>query len=94
MKRYAWIYSPIDSRMEESEDGSFITFIDHEAALAEAVADAERYRHLRQHVHGENYGLTSQCFVFDWPTPLSNIMRGSVAQHLDAAIDAARKEGV
>ena len=57
-----------------------------------AVADAERYRYIRQHVHGENYGLTSQCFVFDWPTPLSNIMHGSVAQHLDAAIDAAKEE--
>lgn len=57
--------------------------------LGEARKDAERYRHIRQHVHGEHYGLTSQCFVFDWPTPLSNVMRGSVAQHLDAAIDAA-----
>lgn len=63
-----------------------------EAERGALKVDAERYRHIRHHVHGENYGLTSQTFVFDWPTPLANIMRGSVAEHLDAAIDAARKE--
>jgi hypothetical protein len=52
-------------------------------------ADANRYRWLRDNTHGEADARGRQQFVMPDPHPQANIMRGSVAQHLDAAIDAA-----
>jgi hypothetical protein len=65
------------------------------AALDEAQADAARYRWLRGQVWGCRHALGKGPAIFAFPTakelpPLSDIMKGSVAQHLDAAIDAAR----
>ena len=50
--------------------------------------DAERYRWLRANTHGEKDRRGRQEFCMPDPCPRANIMRGSVAQHLDAAIDA------
>ena len=58
---------------------------------AELVRDAERYRWLRNWTRGV-YGIDSNpAFILPHvPTMLDqNIMSGSVAQHLDNAIDAA-----
>jgi hypothetical protein len=59
------------------------------AAQADQL-DAARYRWLRGRVAGEStkYG---QLFVISEPRPVGNIMKGCVAQHFDAAIDAAMK---
>lgn len=59
--------------------------------------DAERYRWLRVRVSGHRAVSSARPATFAFPgpmllTPLGDIMRGSVAQHLDAAIDAARAE--
>ncbi len=53
--------------------------------------DAERYRWLSSRTSGHRNGLGA---YFGWPGPLTvvataNILTGSVAQHLDAAIDTA-----
>lgn len=61
-----------------------------QAAEIEALrADAERYRWLRAKTTGYEESRGRQSFDLPDPHPLGNIMRGSVAQHLDAAIDAA-----
>lgn len=62
-----------------------------EAATADRV-DAERYRWLRRHTTGQSDKRGRQEFALPDPHPLSNIMKGSVSQHLDAAIDAARSQ--
>ena len=78
--------------MAEIEPG---TWCDHptgeclySAELAALRKDAERYRWLRANTHGEQDGRGRQEFCMPDPCPRANIMRGSVAQHLDAAIDA------
>ncbi len=66
-------------------------FEKRQALFAHAVAlekDAARYRWLRTHTHGERDAAGRAEFCMPNPMPRSNIMRGSVAQHLDAAIDA------
>jgi hypothetical protein len=58
-------------------------------------ADALRYRWLQHKTRGV-YGVTSdQEFVLPHVQRVAgqDLMRGSVAQHLDKAIDAAMKEG-
>lgn len=52
--------------------------------------DAARYRWLRRHTRGTRDTRGRQEFELPDPHPIGNIMQGSVAQHLDAAIDAAR----
>lgn len=64
----------------------------HDAELAELRKDAERYRKLRAMVRGERHLGTGHNQGFAFPSryelqPLADIMRGSVAQHLDATID-------
>jgi hypothetical protein len=57
-------------------------------------ADAARYQHIRTKTRGV-YGVTTdQEFVLPHIQRVAgqDLMRGSVAQHLDAAIDAAMKE--
>ena len=62
--------------------------------------DAERYRWLRNLTRGQQiFGGVStgsspsmQWFEFPPISPVSNIMRGAVSQHLDEAIDAARSK--
>lgn len=63
--------------------------------LEAAEKDAARYRWLQYRTAGlrDNEGRA----YFSFPSmfglrPVSDIMRGSVAQHLDAAIDAAMKD--
>lgn len=55
------------------------------------LRDAERYRWLRSKTSG-GYSMPGSPASFQLPLirPVGNIMKGSVAQHLDAAIDAAR----
>ncbi len=55
------------------------------------MSDAARYDWIRAHTRA---GRTDGGFVFVLPDiePLGNVMPGSVAQHLDAAIDAVRGE--
>jgi hypothetical protein len=61
-----------------------------EARLREAEADVRRYQYIQRWTRGErNHNGRKQQFNFDFPPPLGNVMQGSVAQHLDAAIDAA-----
>lgn len=67
---------------------------ERDAARAEVEAlreDAERYRWLRLHTIGKADPRGRQEFELPDPHPRGDIMRGSVAQHLDAAIDSARK---
>jgi hypothetical protein len=64
------------------------------AQVAALEGDAGRYRWLREHVSGHRAVSSARPATFAFPgpmvlTPLGDIMRGSVAQHLDAAIDAA-----
>lgn len=58
-----------------------------EAELAEAKADAERYQWLR-HRTGASSGGFHNIYLPELP---ANWQQGSIAQHLDAAIDAAMK---
>jgi hypothetical protein len=60
------------------------------ATVAQLREDAERYRWLRAWTTGQSDARGRQAFALPDPHPLGNIMRGSVSQHLDAAIDAAR----
>ena len=66
------------------------------------TADAERYRYLRHWTQGTNIHeqrnnvvMKHGRFILPHIEPVGDIMRGSVAQHLDEAIDAAvaKKEG-
>lgn len=63
------------------------------AAKLEALeADAERYQFIRARTSGHLNGLGA---YFGWPGPLTvvaprTILKGSVAEHLDKAIDAAK----
>jgi hypothetical protein len=55
--------------------------------------DAARYRWLRARVSGHRALGSARPASFGFPTsiglpPIGDIMKGSVAQHLDAAIDA------
>jgi len=50
--------------------------------------DAERYRWLLDRIGATRIG---GFFIADWPSTAADLMEGSVAGHLDAAIDAARK---
>lgn len=64
------------------------------AQVAALEVDAGRWRGLRAMVRGERHLGTGHNQGFAFPSrfelpPLSDILRGSVAQHLDAAIDAA-----
>jgi hypothetical protein len=64
-----------------------------QAEVERLRADAERYLWLRHRIGGSHTFNGKQCFAF--PTgfqlpPVGNIFQGSVAQHLDAAIDQAR----
>lgn len=61
-------------------------------AQAALEADAERYRWLRHGTAGVRDSRGRMEFDLPDPHPLGNIMQGSVAQHLDAAIDAARSK--
>ena len=66
------------------------------ARLDAAEADAARYRWVRHRVSGHGSHIDHQHFGF--PTslalrPVGDLMKGSVSQHLDAAIDAARAKG-
>ena len=71
-----------------------------EAEVEGLKADAERYRWLRNLTRGQQtFGGVStgsspsmQWFKFPPISPVSNIMRGAVSQHLDEAIDAARSK--
>lgn len=57
--------------------------------IAALRKDAERYRWLRAQVRGARDERGRQEFDMPDPHPLGDIMRGSVAQHFDAAVDAA-----
>jgi hypothetical protein len=68
---------------------------DAEAERDALRKDAERWRKFRLMVRGERHIGTGHNQGFAFPSrfdlpPLADIMRGSVAQHLDAAIDAAK----
>lgn len=65
-------------------------------ALAEAGedrVDAERYRHIQLHTRGYYDIDAIQAFALPYVTPVTDIMKGGIAGHLDAAIDAARGRG-
>lgn len=93
------LLAAFDIRANYTTAGSLAEWlVDHAKPLLEAAeecerlrADAERYRWLRAHTFG-TYGIDAKpAFVLPHvPTNRVNIMRGSVAGHLDAAIDAAR----
>lgn len=68
------------------------------AVSAGDALDAQRYRWLRARVSGHRSVNSARPATFAFPgpmalTPVADIMRGSVAQHLDAAIDAAMSDG-
>lgn len=63
-----------------------------EAEVAALRLDAGRYRWIRNGTSGERFVSGIQAFVFPAIKPVGNIMRGSVAQHLDEAIDAAKEQ--
>ena len=65
------------------------TLAQPDSAPAQADAlDAARYRYLRRWTSGQRHSRGRTQFVMPDPCPIGNIMQGSVAQHLDAAIDA------
>lgn len=59
--------------------------------LAEARQDAERWDWFRSKTRGERSVDGRGQFVQPRISPITGIMMGSIAEHLDAAIDAARK---
>ena len=78
-------------------DMSIIRMREQDLRIAELeqgqdALDAKRYRWIRAHASAKRYGVTSGP-EFVWPqiqrTPEQDLMRGSVAQHLDTSIDAA-----
>lgn len=80
-----------DGRLEELVDAAMSALEAQSAELARLRVLAGRYEFLRRHTRGA-YGIdTKQCFILPHvaPVPCTNIMKGSVGQHLDAAIDAA-----
>lgn len=61
-----------------------------EQAVAPYREDAERWQYFRSRVSA----ATRKTFHFEGivrPLPAADLWRGSVAQHLDASIDAARR---
>jgi hypothetical protein len=78
---------------ERLDPESFAKARAERAELDAQRKDAERYRKLRALVRGERHLGTGHNQGFAFPSrfelpPLGDIMRGSVVQHLDAAIDA------
>lgn len=59
------------------------------ARLAALEADARRYQWLRNGTMGDRHPSGRPYFLIVDPRPVGNIMQGSVAEHLDEAIDAA-----
>ena len=81
------------SAKRTNQPGAFVPI----AELESLRKDAERWRKLRAMVRGERSSESARPAHFAFPThmeltPLADIMRGSVAQHLDAAIDAAMSD--
>jgi hypothetical protein len=62
---------------------------ERDAEIERLRVDARRYRWLRNRTRGVRDSRGRMEFDMPDPHPLGNIMQGSVAQHLDAAIDAA-----
>ncbi|MFS2103629.1 hypothetical protein [Ralstonia sp. Ralssp135] len=60
--------------------------------LAPMVEDAERYRYLQGSVCATRVAPARCEFFLQLPLPVKDPMRGSVAQHFDEAIDAAREQ--
>jgi hypothetical protein len=95
-ERIAALEDEVALRMSEAMKmhGDILDLTAERDALRE---DAERYRWLRTRVSGHRAVGSGRPATFAFPGPLDlppigDIMRGSVAQHLDAAIDAARKK--
>ena len=88
--------SPYDVHCDELAVGSQVEKLIADLAAANAVsdelrADAGRYRHLRQFTSAGRNTVGRQIFVLPYVSPAGlDLFHGSVAQHLDAAIDAAR----
>lgn len=57
------------------------------------VGDAERYQCLRNHISGDTDNFGNKVFELKSVRPLANHMKGSVAQHLDEAIDSIIRAG-
>ena len=89
-------------RLKPSDTGEYVLYADHVAAidaqarqieelidqLAAKDVDGDRYRYLRQKVSGWRVnGEGPMRFKFPDIDPLDDISRGSIAQHLDKAID-------
>jgi hypothetical protein len=86
----------IGSRSSRDEFISYV--IRHREAIAQALEDLERWQHLQRNISAErSANRLGARFVFPkWATKYytePDLMRGSVAQHLTAICDAARKEG-
>lgn len=60
-----------------------------DARIAALELNDARYRWLRDNTSGHRYADGEMVFVHPTVKPIGNIMRGSVAEHLDNAIDAA-----
>jgi len=58
-------------------------------ALTDDARDAARYRYLQGFVFADRGRRGPAYFGLPLPRPVSDPMRGSVAEHFDAAIDAA-----
>lgn len=87
---HAMQYLALTDAMDYTAGPCLLSPEEYAAALRK---DAERYRKLRARVRGERHLGTGHNQGFAFPSrfelqPLADIMRGSVSQHLDAAIDS------
>ena len=94
------------ARAIEPEGNGYILPVTFARAIEQAVLqspevqalrkDAERYKYIRLKVSASNVnhlGRPMRQFHFDrLPDPLNNPLKGSVAGHLDDAIDAAMEQ--
>jgi hypothetical protein len=59
------------------------------AALRPELESAERYRQITAHVTANN----KEFYFFDLPVPPPKWYHGSILEHFNKALDAARQEG-
>ena len=62
------------------------------AEVEQSKRDAERYKFFRNKtagIDGSERGQPDQYFSFPYIPPVSDLMKGSMGQHIDEAIDAA-----
>lgn len=90
MKRYEMRVGYADAEMVESENGEYVLYSDHLAAIEHVRAECERLR-----MNAERYQDFRRIVLESedmWPPYIDDALQAMTVEEFDTAIDAARKE--